>query len=119
MKNRKWWIFLVAPPAAVLFVFLFGEAVKYLWNWLVPALFTGAHLITFWQALGLLLLSRILFGSWHGNSGHGRGPRRWSKKWQARWESMTPEEREAFRQRMSARCGHWPTPEQTPGPGPA
>jgi hypothetical protein len=110
MKNRKWWIFFVAPPAAVLFVFLFGEAVKYLWNWLVPALFTGAHLITFWQALGLLLLSRILFGSWHSNNGKGRGPRGWRKK----WESMTPEEREAFRHRMSARCGNFAPPEESP-----
>jgi hypothetical protein len=114
MKNRKWWIFLVAPPAAVLFVFLFGEAVKYLWNWLLPALFTGAHLITFWQALGLLLLSRILFGTWHSKGGRGGG-----RRWRRKWEAMTPEEREAFRQRMATRCGPWAAHEQAPGPGPA
>jgi hypothetical protein len=113
MRKRKW-IFFVAPPAAVLFVFLFGEAVKYLWNWLIPALFSGAHLITFWQALGLLLLARILFGSWHSKNGHG--PRR---HWRRKWESMSPEEREAFRQRMASRCGHWAAPEQTPGTGQA
>ena len=113
MKKRKW-IFFLAPPAAILFVFLFGEAVKYLWNWLVPALFTGAHLITFWQALGLLLLSRILFGSWH--RGGGPGPRR---AWRKRWESMTPEEREAFRHRMAARCGNFAPPEEHPSTGPA
>ena len=112
MKTRKW-IFFVAPPAAVLFIFLFGEAVKYLWNWLMPALFTGAHLITFWQALGLLLLARILFGSWHGG---GSGPRR---HWRRKWESMTPEEREAFRQRMAARCGNFVPPQENPGHGPA
>lgn len=112
MKNRKW-IFFVAPPAAILFVFLFGEAVKYLWNWLVPALFAGAHLITFWQALGLLLLARILFGSWHSN---GPGPRR---AWRKRWESMTPEEQETFRRRMSSRCGNFASPEEHPRTGPA
>jgi hypothetical protein len=112
MKKRIW-IFFVAPPAAVLFVFLFGELVKYLWNWLIPALFAGAHLITFWQAIGLLLLCRILFGSWH--SKNGSGPRRhWSRK----WESMTPEEREKFRQRMRARCGNW-AQEENPTAGPA
>src|SRR5579863_3031543 len=108
MKIRKW-IFFVAPPAAVLFVFLFGELVKYLWNWLIPALFTGAHLITFWQALGLLLLSRILFGSWHSNGGHG--PRR---AWRRKWDSMTPEEREKFRQRMATSCGNFVPPEEHP-----
>jgi len=112
MKIRKW-IFFVAPPAAVLFVFLFGELVKYLWNWLVPAVFAGAHLITFWQALGLLLLCRILFGSWH--SKNGPGPRR---HWRRKWESMTPEEREKFRQTIGARCGNW-APEENPGAGPA
>ena len=113
MKNRKW-IFFVAPPAAVLFIFLFGEAVKYLWNWLVPALFSGAHLITFWQALGLLLLARILFGSWHSKGGRGGG-----RHWRRKWESMNPEEREAFRQRMATRCGNFAPPQENPGPGPA
>lgn len=32
-----------------------------LWNWLMPLLF-GLKLITFWQALGLLVLSKIIFG---------------------------------------------------------
>ena len=68
---KKLWIALIAPPAIVLFVWLFGELVMHLWNWLLPPLF-GWHLITFWQALGLLLLSRILFGSW-GSGGGNRG----------------------------------------------
>jgi hypothetical protein len=112
MKTRKW-IFFIAPPAAVLFFFLFGELVKYLWNWLVPALFAGAHLITFWQAIGLLLLSRILFGSWHGGNGGGR-----RRHWRRKWESMTPEEREKFRQSMSSRCGGF-APEEPSTAGPA
>ena len=53
----------------MLFVFLFGELVMHLWNWLLPALF-GWHPIGFWQALGLLVLCRILFG---GFGGHGAG----------------------------------------------
>ena len=66
-----------------------------LWNWLLPTLFSVPE-ITFWQALGLLVLCRILFG---GFGMHGRrGPRRWG-----RWEDMTPEERARFRQRMRGR----------------
>jgi hypothetical protein len=99
---KKLWIALIAPPAIVLFVWLFGELVMHLWNWLLPPLF-GWHLITFWQALGLLLLSRILFGSW-GSGGGNRG-RRGRRE---RWDKMTPEERERLRQNWSARCGGFP-----------
>jgi len=51
---------------AVLFAFLFGFVVKILWNGLMPDLF-GLKVITFWQAFGLILLAKILFG------GHGHG----------------------------------------------
>lgn len=55
---------------AVLFAFLFGLAVKALWNWLMPAIF-GLGPITFWQAFGLVLLAKILFGGHaHGRGGH-------------------------------------------------
>ena len=96
---RKLWIALIAPPAIVLFVWLFGELVMHLWNWLLPPLF-GWRMITFWQGLGLLLLSRILFGSW-GSGGGNRGPR----GRRAKWDKMTPEEREKLRQGWAGRCG--------------
>jgi hypothetical protein len=99
---KKLWIALIAPPAIVLFGWLFGELVMHLWNWLLPPLF-GWHLIAFWQALGLLLLSRIFFGSW-GSSGGNRG-RRGRRE---RWDKMTPEEREKLRQSWAARCGGFP-----------
>ena len=76
-----------------------------LWNWLMPALF-GLRLITFWQALGLLILSKILFGGFRNRSGQ-HGPWRWGwrRRWMERWEQMTPEEREKFRQGFRAYCG--------------
>jgi Ca2+/H+ antiporter, TMEM165/GDT1 family len=86
---------------AVLFFTVFGYVVMRLWNWLTPALF-GWHLITFWQALGILVLSKILFGGFRG----GRpGRMRWRGRIRERWERMTPEEREKFRQSMRERCG--------------
>jgi hypothetical protein len=99
---KKLWIALIAPPAIVLFGWLFGELVMHLWNWLLPPLF-GWHLITFWQALGLLLLSRIFFGSW----GSGGGNRRQRGRRET-WDKMTPEEREKLRQSWGARCGGFP-----------
>jgi hypothetical protein len=80
-----------------------GFIVRELWNVLVPPIF-GWHTITFWQSLGLLLLSKILFGGFHR---HGRGDRgRWKQRMKDRWEQMTPEEREKFRNGM--RCGRFP-----------
>jgi len=71
-----------------------------LWNNLMPSIFGLQH-IGAWQALGLLVLGRLLFGGFRGP--HGR----WNRK--ARfvkgWESMTPEERERFRAGMRGRCG--------------
>ena len=68
---RRRWIFIV--PVAILGILLFtaigGGIVLLLWNWLLPELF-GWRQITFWQAIGLLALCRILFG---GLGLHGSG----------------------------------------------
>lgn len=80
---------------------LFGIAalsglVMLLWNWLLPELFFGVKEIGYLQALGLLVLSRILFGGWRGHCGHRHQPPR---------EGMTPEERERLQGRMRNWCG--------------
>jgi hypothetical protein len=110
MMKRKWKFFL-APPAVVLVVTLFGEVVMHLWNWLLPDLF-GWRTIGFWQALGLLVLSRILFGGFGGHGGPGRSRAR--RRMAERWEQMTPEEREKFRHGMRDRCG-FEAPSTDPG----
>jgi len=102
--RKKWWIFLVAPPAMVLFGWLFGEIVMHLWNWLMPALF-GLKLITFWQGLGLLVLARILVGGLGGGSNNSRSRKRSGP----RWECMTPEEHEKFREWRRTRPGEFGT----------
>ena len=108
---------LIAPLAIlgmVIFVFIGGEIVLHLWNWLTPELF-GLRQITFWQALGLLILCRILFGGFGlGGGGHRSGSRRRMEgrirervreRMNERWEQMTPEERERFREGMHGRGG--------------
>jgi hypothetical protein len=87
---------------ATLFLTIAGYAVMGLWNWLTPGLF-GWHQISYWQALGILVLSKILFGGIRGP--HGGGRMRWRRRMMERWEKMTPEEREKFRQSMRGRCG--------------
>jgi len=85
---------------AALFVTVFSFVVMRLWNWLMPALF-GWHLINFWQALGILVLSKIIFGGFRGHPGRHMY---WRRRMMERWEQMTPEEREKFRQGMHGRC---------------
>jgi hypothetical protein len=112
MKRK--WIFVLGPIALAAFIAIGGEVVMHLWNWLLPALF-GWRLITFWQALGLLVLCRILFGSM---GGHGPGRSKWRRPMGERWERMTPEEREKFRQGMRSRCGGFGGPASgTPASG--
>ena len=95
---------------AALFVTVFGFVVMSLWNWLMPALF-GWHLINFWQAVGVLVLSKILFGGFRGHPGRHLY---WRRRMMERWEQMTPEEREKFRQGMRGRCGPFGPPAAEP-----
>ena len=82
----------------VVAIIVFGFVVKGLWNWLMLPLF-GLHRLTFWQALGLLALSWILFGGLRGGLGPHR--RRWFRE---RWEEMTPEQREKVRAGITGHC---------------
>jgi hypothetical protein len=91
----------------LLFFVLFTFLVMWLWNWLTPSLF-GWHVITFWQALGILVLSKILFGGFRGVPGRF-GNHHWRRRMFERWEQMTPEEREKFREQMRGWCGSFNT----------
>ena len=102
---RMKWIgrgFLIAL-VILIFIAAGGQAVLHLWNWLLPPLF-GWRELTFWQAVGILALCRILFGSFGGRPLYRSNFRR---RMAERWEHMTPEEREKFREGMRGRCGHW------------
>lgn len=70
MRGKWVWIAPLAIAGAAAFVFVGGQVVRLLWNWLLPPLF-GWHTLTFWQAIGLLVLCRILFGNF-GSGGGGR-----------------------------------------------
>jgi hypothetical protein len=105
MKRKK--LFFIIPAAIIgiaLFIFIGGWLVMSLWNWLLPPLF-GWRMLTFWQAVGILALCRILFG---GVSGRGWHRRYSGHRMGGRWANMTPEEREKFRQGMRERCGFGP-----------
>jgi hypothetical protein len=106
MRMRVAWVvkavvLVIAGLAALSFV------VMALWNALLPELFHVPR-VGFWQAAGLLVLSRLLFGRLFA-----RGPGHWRHhRWRERWESMTPEERARLRERMG-RCGLGPVSDAT------
>jgi hypothetical protein len=112
--RRKWFFIAPAAIAAIaLFIFVGGEVVMRLWNWLLPRLF-GWQQITFWQAVGLLALCRILFGH-HGWRGHrpSNFRQRMRDRMSHRCGSMSPEEREKFRQAMRERWDFGPSPNES------
>ena len=90
------------PIAAAAFLSLISFVVMQLWNNLLPVIL-HVSTITFWQAMGIFILSKILFG-FGGRGGHRGGP--WMHKME-RFKNMSPEEQERFREEMRARCGKW------------
>ena len=97
--TKKWYF--IAPPLIIAALVLFGFVTMWLWNALMPVIF---HLpvISYWQAVGLILLSRIFFGGHHWH----RGGSKFRNRMMDRWEKMTPEEREQFRKQWPHRH-HW------------
>jgi hypothetical protein len=96
-RSKGFWILriILIPIGIAALVLLLGFVIMSLWNGILPGLF-GWHTITFWQGIGLLILSRILFGGFKGgHRGHIHdGMHRWH---------MSPEEREKMREEWKNR----------------
>ena len=108
--TRRRWLFPLIPLAAIA---VFGMVVMLLWNAIIPAL-TGWALLTYWKAVGLLILSKILFGGFPGRRGgpgwgrHGGMRGKWMERKEAmreKWAGMDEAERAKFKERMGNRCG--------------
>lgn len=103
MKRPRWAKFillfiLIAPMA----IFIFGEVIMLLWNnILAPVLHVSE--ITFWQGLGILALAKILFGGFGGRGGSSH----YYQKQRMMWNSMTPEQKEKFKEQLKNRSYRW------------
>lgn len=101
MRKKFIWM----PILFVLMGFAITAVVMYLWNWLMPALF-GLSIITFWQALGVLILSKILFGGHWGKRGHcchgGYSHQAWKEKFKSKWQTMSESDRKKWEEKF---CG--------------
>ena len=98
MRTNKCWRYTGFGALGIIGIFAFTFAVMWLWNWLVPELFSGP-VLSYWQTLGLLVLSKILFsgigsGSKHSHSKHEKDchpmPKsRWRQKYEAKMNGKT------------------------------
>ena len=101
MRNTK--KFILIPLGIVAFSALIGFVVMQLWNCLLPDII-HANPINFWQAIGLFVLCKILFGFGRGGGKMGGAP--WMRgRMEERMKNMSPEERERFRNEIGNRCG--------------
>ncbi|WP_229215024.1 hypothetical protein [Dyadobacter bucti] len=108
--KRRFGMFPLMALAAAL---VLGTAVRWLWNAILPALL-NVNPISYWQAVGLLVLCRILFGNFGGRPGGFGGPPGGfggpmaRRAWREKWRNMSDEDRKKFRQEMRNRCGRPP-----------
>lgn len=99
-------LFFLVPLA----LFAFGLIVMLLWNAILPSVI-HVSTINFWQALGILVLSKILFGGFKGGWGGRRGYQ-WKDEMKKKISNMTPEEKEKFEQHWKNRCSRWGRPDR-------
>jgi len=101
-KKRKLFSLFIIP---LVFLALAG-IVMMLWNSILPDVI-HATVINYWQALGLLVLSRILFGGFGFHRGErDHHPFARSGEMRKKWAQMTEEEKQKFREEYKARCEH-------------
>lgn len=101
-RFRKGFFFLLAMAGGAL---LLGAAVMFLWNAILPDVL-GIARLNYWQALGLLVLCRLLFGGRGGGRFYGPGHHRPGGKphWREKWMSMSEEEKQHFKEAWKERC---------------
>jgi len=119
--NKKFWVKkIVGIIVCVITVgALLGYVVMSLWNNVLVTVLNVTS-INFWQAIGLLILSKILFGGFRGGWRGGRGghwKKEWQEKWEAKMQNMTPEEREKIKQEWRNRCRVWGKKDNDPMAG--
>ena len=105
---KRFWIkraigFILLALAAIA---LLSYVVMSLWNCILVVVL-GVKIISFWQATGILVLSKILFGGFKKGFGGHQGHSEWKEKMRYKCEKMSPEEKEHFKQEWRNKCSMW------------
>ena len=99
--QRKIMFGVLVVPLFIGGLFLFSWGLMALWNAVLPAAIPAIKAINYWQAMGIFVLSKILFGF---NKGWGGRRGQWKQRMEEKWHTMTPEEREKFKDEWKNRC---------------
>jgi len=97
--------FFLYPIFALAFIFAGGAIVMFLWNAILPDVISVVSKITYIQAMGLLILSKILFGGFKRRGGYGGQGFKGGQAWKEKMMNMTDEEKEKFKSEWRERCG--------------
>ena len=83
------------------FLILATIITMWLWNWLMPSIFSLGT-ITFWQAGGILILSKILFsGGCHSRNWYSsRKKKYWHSRMEEKWNKIPDEKKERIIQKL-------------------
>lgn len=104
--RRRRWLFPLIPLLALA---LFSAVVMLLWNAIIPGL-SGWAALTYWKAMGLLVLCKILFGGFPAKR-HGHGRPGWAhhraRMRMAWWRNLSEEEREQWKERRREWHATW------------
>lgn len=98
-------------PLVIIGIFGVSAVVMLLWNWIIPAI-SPLTAVTYWQAMGLLVLSRILFGGFRFGRHHKAAHRHFEKHapFKDKLMDMNDEERQQFKNQWKQRCCKTQTP---------
>lgn len=99
--KKSWAVLILCPPLIFLLVALI---VQWLWNCILPEVL-GVKSINYWQSMGILLLSKILFGGFHGKFGQGMKNMR-DKHFESKLEGMSDVEKEKFKEIFKNKCAN-------------
>jgi hypothetical protein len=101
MKNKFKGKIVLFILCAIAMFFAVSAVVMALWNCILPDVL-GVKAITYWQAVGILILSKILFGGFGGKKVFGR--EKWEKLKEERMNGMTDEQKEKLKEVWKKRC---------------
>ena len=104
--HKKFWIKKIIgfTMIAIACLALLAWVVMLLWNGVLAEV-VQVSTVTYWQALGLLVLSKILFGGFRGKGGDYK--KRWKEKMEEKLAGLSEEEREKIKEEWRNRCNMW------------
>lgn len=98
-RNKKAFV----PVLIVAAVFTLSGVVMFLWNAILPEVLHVTP-ITYWQAMGLLVLCKILFGGFGPGGPRRRPPFGRGPDGRGRWDNMSEDDKMRFRGEWKRRC---------------